>query len=45
MIRKTFLDQVFIDLLEQKIKDVVKFVKENPKWSVSLQTHKYLEID
>lgn len=26
-------------------KDVVKFVKENPKWSVSLQTHKYLEID
>lgn len=26
-------------------KDVVKFVKENPNWSVSLQTHKYLEID
>ena len=26
-------------------KDIVKFVKENPKWSVSLQTHKYLEID
>ncbi len=26
------------------MKEIVEFVKENPKWSVSLQTHKYMNI-
>ena len=26
------------------MEEIVEFVKENPKWSVSLQTHKYMNI-
>ena len=28
----------------EMIEEIVRFVKENPKWSVSLQTHKYMNI-
>ena len=26
------------------LKDLISYVKENPKWSISLQTHKYMDI-
>lgn len=26
------------------LKDIIAYVKENPKWSISLQTHKYMDI-
>ena len=26
------------------LKEIIEFVKENPKWNISLQTHKYMEI-
>ena len=30
---------------EEKLRDsIVQFIKENPKWRISLQTHKYLNI-
>ena len=29
---------------EAGYKDLVEYVKENPKWRYSLQTHKYLDI-
>ncbi len=29
---------------EKMIEDIVKYVMKNPKWSISLQTHKYLNI-
>jgi len=28
----------------EMMEEIVEFVKENPKWSVSLQTHKYMNI-
>ena len=28
----------------EMMEEIVRFVKENPKWSVSLQTHKYMNI-
>ena len=29
---------------EEMMPLIVDYVKENPKWSISLQTHKYLQI-
>lgn len=30
--------------LEQMLPSIIEFVKNNPKWSISLQTHKYMRI-
>ena len=30
--------------VSEMMQEIVDFVKENPKWSVSLQTHKYMNI-
>lgn len=29
---------------DKNLPDIVEYVKENPKWRISLQTHKYLDI-
>jgi 7-carboxy-7-deazaguanine synthase len=29
---------------EQLLPTIIEYVKNNPKWKISLQTHKYLEI-
>jgi organic radical activating enzyme len=26
------------------LKEIIEYVKENPKWNISLQTHKYMDI-
>ena len=30
--------------LEQMLPSIIEFVKNNPKWNISLQTHKYMRI-
>lgn len=29
---------------ERFLNDIIEYVKENPKWKISLQTHKYMQI-
>ena len=32
--------------MEKKMNpEIIKFIKLNPKWRISLQTHKYLDVD
>jgi organic radical activating enzyme len=32
------------DQAEKMLPDIIDYVKQNPKWRISLQTHKYLQI-
>ena len=32
------------DKAEQVLPLIINYVKQNPKWKISLQTHKYLQI-